>query len=117
MIYMPNKNYINGRAKEYRVKKQLESEGWFCVRSAGSHSIVDIVAIKASPFGNPIMLKKRLIDMATNKNKKICKNCGKEIYQASDGTWYHTEDDYEICNAHKAINPARFFDVATPKVD
>ena len=47
----------------------------------------------------------------------ICKNCGKEIYQESDGTWYHTEDDYEICNAHKAINPARFFDVATPKVD
>ena len=43
-----------------------------------------------------------------------CKNCGKEIYQERDGTWYHTEDDYEICNANKAINPARFFDVASP---
>ena len=60
MIYMPNKNYINGRAKEYRVKKQLESEGWFCVRSAGSHSIVDIVAIKASPFGGFIFEGRRI---------------------------------------------------------
>jgi hypothetical protein len=25
-----------------------------------------------------------------------CKNCGKEIYQERDGTWYHTEDDYEM---------------------
>lgn len=46
-----------------------------------------------------------------------CKNCGKEIYQSSDGTWYHTEDDYEICNANEAVNPARFFDKASPEVD
>ncbi len=43
-----------------------------------------------------------------------CKNCGKEIYRASDGEWYHTEDDYVICNANKTANPARFFDVASP---
>ena len=46
-----------------------------------------------------------------------CKYCGKEIYQVSDGTWYHTEDDYIICNADEPINLARFFDVASPKVD
>lgn len=46
-----------------------------------------------------------------------CKNCGKEIYQSSDGTWYHTEDDYEICNANGAVNPARFFDRASPSKD
>ena len=27
------------------------------------------------------------------------------------------ENDYEICNANKAVNPARFFDKAIPKVD
>lgn len=43
---MTNKMYARGRAKEYRVKKQLESEGWFVIRSAGSHSIVDLVAFK-----------------------------------------------------------------------
>jgi hypothetical protein len=45
----------------------------------------------------------------------ICKNCGKEIYQnTSDGTWYHTEDDYVTCTSNKAAKPARFFDVASP---
>ena len=45
-----------------------------------------------------------------------CENCGKEIYQASDGDWYHTENDCEICHADEAVNPARFFDKAMPKV-
>ena len=26
--------------------KKLEKEGWFCVRSAGSHSPIDIIALK-----------------------------------------------------------------------
>ena len=43
---MTNKNYNNGRAKEYRIKKKLEAEGWFVIRSAGSHSIVDLIALK-----------------------------------------------------------------------
>ena len=46
---MTNKMYARGRAKEYRVKKQLESEGWFVIRSAGSHSIVDLVAFMSAP--------------------------------------------------------------------
>ena len=43
---MPNKNYENGRAKEYRVKRKLERENWFVIRSAKSHSPVDLVAFK-----------------------------------------------------------------------
>jgi len=26
--------------------KKLEKEGWFCIRSAGSHSPIDIIAIR-----------------------------------------------------------------------
>jgi len=41
-----NKNYKSGAAREYRIMKRLEEEGWFCIRSAGSHSPIDIIAIK-----------------------------------------------------------------------
>ena len=40
-----NKNYKNGRAREYRIIKKLEKEGWLCIRSAGSHSPIDIIAM------------------------------------------------------------------------
>jgi Holliday junction resolvase len=39
-------NYKKGRALEYECKKVLESMGYFCIRSAGSHSPADIVAAK-----------------------------------------------------------------------
>jgi Holliday junction resolvase len=43
---MPNKNYIAGRRKEYKIMKQLRNIGYdIVIRSAGSHSPVDIVAI------------------------------------------------------------------------
>jgi len=41
-----NKNYRNGVKREYRIMKKLEIEGWFCIRSAGSHGPIDIIAIK-----------------------------------------------------------------------
>jgi len=41
-----NKNYKNGAAREYRIMKKLEKEGWFCIRSAGSHSPIDIMAMR-----------------------------------------------------------------------
>jgi len=43
---MPNKNYVNGRNKEYKVCKQLKENGFdIAQRSAGSHSPIDIFAI------------------------------------------------------------------------
>lgn len=45
---MPNINYRRGVAKEYRVKKKLLEEGFeVVVRSAGSHSMFDLVAFRA----------------------------------------------------------------------
>ena len=42
---MTNKNYICGRNKEYLAKKQLEANGSYVTRSAGSKGIFDLVAI------------------------------------------------------------------------
>ncbi len=49
---MVNKNYVSGRRFEYAIKKELEQRGWIAIRSAGSHSPFDIIAIK----GNKILL-------------------------------------------------------------
>jgi len=38
--------YQRGRRLEYRVMERLRQSGYFCVRAAGSHSPVDIVAAK-----------------------------------------------------------------------
>jgi hypothetical protein len=43
---MPNKNYIKGRRKEYKVCNIMKTLGYqIAQRSAGSHSPVDIFAI------------------------------------------------------------------------
>ncbi|MBO3804329.1 MAG: hypothetical protein JTT11_10780 [Candidatus Brockarchaeota archaeon] len=38
--------YRRGRALEYRAIEALRKEGWLCIRSAASHSPIDIVAGK-----------------------------------------------------------------------
>ena len=43
---MPNRNYQNGRAREYRIKKRLEREGYTVFRQAGSHTKIDLIAIR-----------------------------------------------------------------------
>jgi Holliday junction resolvase len=48
---MPNKKYESGRSFEYRVMKYLQSKGWMVFRSAGSHSIADLIALKP---GHPV---------------------------------------------------------------
>ena len=46
---MPNRNYVQGRAAEYRVKKEFEAAGYEVFRMAGSHGSADIIAV--SPTG------------------------------------------------------------------
>jgi hypothetical protein len=42
---MPNKNYIKGRRFEYEIRDNLKKAGYFVIRSAGSHSPVDLIAL------------------------------------------------------------------------
>ena len=43
---MVNISYNRGRAKEYRIKKKLEKEGWIVLRTSGSNGFADLIAIK-----------------------------------------------------------------------
>lgn len=42
---MPNKNYVNGRRKEYKIVNSFKEKGNIAFRSAGSHSPIDVIAI------------------------------------------------------------------------
>lgn len=42
---MPNKHYVKGRKKEYRVMNAARDAGCVALRSAGSHSPIDVVII------------------------------------------------------------------------
>ena len=42
---MPNKRYESGVRFERRVMGDLAERGYYCLRSAGSHSMIDVVAI------------------------------------------------------------------------
>jgi Holliday junction resolvase len=45
---MSNKNYINGANRERRIKKALEKRDMFVIRSSGSHTKIDLVALDLS---------------------------------------------------------------------
>lgn len=51
-------NYSNGAARERRIMHKLEKEGWYCIRSAGSHGIVDIFAMKVAGiiYDKPVII-------------------------------------------------------------
>jgi Holliday junction resolvase len=42
---MPNKKYIKGRRKEYKIVNEAKQNGFISFRSAGSHSPIDVVVI------------------------------------------------------------------------
>ena len=42
---MPNKNYVKGRRKEYKICHELRDCGLIALRTAGSHGFVDVIGI------------------------------------------------------------------------
>lgn len=55
---MPNKNYITGRAYEYKAKKLLEEEGYTVIRAAGSHGPWDLMAVRGDDKVRCIQIKR-----------------------------------------------------------
>ena len=43
---VPNKNYLRGRAVEYKAKQELEAKGYTVIRASGSHGPWDLIAVK-----------------------------------------------------------------------
>jgi hypothetical protein len=74
---MANSNYIKGRSREYKIKQELEKEGYpLVMRTAGSHSPVDIIAIKEMQVVEGIglcMVGKLIQSKVSNAFKKIKK--------------------------------------------
>ena len=59
--------------------KKLEKEGWFCIRSAGSHSPIDIIAIKPLTEYEKLLINKAeklLINKAEKDLDKMQKEAG-----------------------------------------
>lgn len=74
---MPNSNYRNGRALEYKVMKGLREKGLEALRTAGSHGVADIVAY------HPRSLTDGLVDILTPK----------EMVQVVLDGWQRLPDD------------------------
>ena len=43
---MVNKNYRNGRAREYRIMNKLKDKGFIVFRMSGSHGVADLIAVE-----------------------------------------------------------------------
>ena len=93
-------NYTIGRSYEYRAKKQLEAEGFQVVRSAGSHSEWDLIAVKPG-------IQVRCIQIKRTKSERGMKQllrafqptiCGgpqpwrSELWVWYKGRWYTSID-------------------------
>jgi len=60
---MPSKAYEKGRRAEYRVRYVLQGQGYIVIRSAGSKSPIDLVAI------NPSTKRILLIQVKSGKSR------------------------------------------------
>jgi Holliday junction resolvase len=84
---MPNKNYKRGATFEYKIMAQLEEIGFYCIRSAGSHGLVDVMAMK----GNTIILiqakhtKKKTINLTELLKGDNIKKF--EVFEGTDHTY------------------------------
>ena len=100
-----NKNYVNGRAFEYRVKCDLGRKGYYVIRSAGSHGKVDLVAL--GRYGALLVQCKRqgaisksereeLVDIATglNDDRLLYDAIIAEMKTQTRGIQYHK---YDVC--------------------
>ena len=69
-----NNKYKNSARREVEIKKKLEEEGWFAVRSSGSHGIADVLALRpARGCTNPAHYQARFIQVKTSQKIKEAK--------------------------------------------
>jgi len=69
---MSRSNYKRGYAFELRVRKFLESIGFFVIRSAGSHGVADLLAFKRGESKRPLMIQcKTDGNISSNERKEL----------------------------------------------
>jgi Holliday junction resolvase len=82
---MPNKNYIKGRRKEYKVVNEAKAKGCLAFRSAGSHSPIDVAII--SPIEGRIWLVQCKSDNMPESEKKRLERTHKDLNGTFDVTF------------------------------
>lgn len=78
---MGNNNYARGAAFERKVKEFLTSKGFLAVRSAGSHGLVDVIAL--SPYhGTPLLIQCKTGKAEMSKADREALRAIADTYQA-----------------------------------
>ena len=73
---MPNLSYNRGRALEYRVRDHYKKEGYEVFRSAGSHTMADLICIAASNYTGVGVPEVLLVQCKGSKNLMTKKQVG-----------------------------------------
>ena len=95
---MSNKNYVHGRAYEYRRAKELRAQGYHVTRSAGSHGLFDLIAIKpkvveeGTGYHRESDAEIKLLQLKTGKSRKsaIKKVAGSKLKEMYEGLYQVT---------------------------
>jgi len=67
---MTNKNYLKGRAKEYRLKYKFEKQGFIVLRTAQSRGFADLIAINPNSK-EIIFIQSKPRSMSNNAKEKL----------------------------------------------
>ena len=81
-------NYTKGRRVEYEIVHLLESVGYTCTRSAGSHGFWDVIAINPCSMRliqAKVNCKPTKGEMESMMLEQVPNNCSKEIWLRRDG--------------------------------
>ena len=87
---MVNRNYVNGRAFEYKIVKMMRSKGYVATRTPGSHGVFDVWAFNEEGFvliqgkkgSSPVseaMVEIRKVKVPVGTRKQLWVNKGREI--------------------------------------
>lgn len=86
-------NYSRGANFERLVQKLLEEQGWFVIRSAGSHGLVDLVAFKQDCITRFIQCKISKGDMTKAAKRELAVLAIKHKACA----WLYWKEDGKMC--------------------
>lgn len=84
-----NKAYAKGRRLEYRALKALEAEGYIAARTAGSHGVFDIVALKGVEPALLIQVKCNISEAAAMRELKKIRKLFHEFVPANFEVWVY----------------------------
>ena len=97
---MTNKNYVSGRAFEYRRKEAWEAKGYQVIRSAGSHGPFDLIAFH---WERPV----ELIQCKRVKTLKAAERLIKAFVEDPPqlpSRFFHQSIEIYVSNDHKVVS-------------